>query len=159
MQSLFTGVSVPFEECWRPSHGGQSFMFVVGPSGVSLLSATTAGVVALLRVIFGGKKVGATAPVKHALFCSRNPSNLPPSWHHVSFQPQWCLTPRSRRGPTSKHQAREAAQAIIRIAGLAFCCRSRLSSNVRHHKDALWPFSHQEQPSAVSSAVLAPVLC
>ena len=46
---------------------------------------------------------------------------------------QCCLTPRSRRGPTSKRQAREAAQAIIRIAGLAFCCRSRLSSNVRHH--------------------------
>ena len=44
-----------------------------------------------------------------------------------------CLTPRSRRGPTSKRQAREAAQAIIRIAGLAFCCRSHLSSNVRPH--------------------------
>ena len=41
------------------------------------------------------------------------------------------LTPRSRRGPTSKRQARAAAQAIIRSAGLAFCCRSRLSSNVR----------------------------
>ena len=43
------------------------------------------------------------------------------------------LTTRSRRGPTSKRQARAAAQAIIHRAGLAFCCRSHLSSNVSPH--------------------------
>ena len=47
---------------------------------------------------------------------------------------QRCLTPRSRRGPTSKPQARAVGWRILHRAGLAFCCRSRLSSNVRHHK-------------------------
>ena len=45
-----------------------------------------------------------------------------------------CLTPRSRRGPTAKHQARAAGGRIFHHAGLAFCCRPHLSSNVRHHK-------------------------
>ena len=31
---------------------------------------------------------------------------------------------------------------IFHHAGLAFCCRSRLSSNVRHHKDTPRMFSH-----------------
>ena len=43
-----------------------------------------------------------------------------------------CLTPRSRRGPTSIRQARAAGGRIFHRTGLAFCCRSRLSSNVRH---------------------------
>ena len=43
-------------------------------------------------------------------------------------------TPRSRRGPTSKRQARAVGWRIFHHAGLAFCCRSRLSSNVRQHK-------------------------
>jgi hypothetical protein len=40
------------------------------------------------------------------------------------------LTPRSRRGPTARHQAREAERHIIFLAGLAPCRRSRLTSNV-----------------------------
>ena len=43
-------------------------MFVVGPSGVSFSPATNAGMVASFRVSLGGKKVGATVPVKHARF-------------------------------------------------------------------------------------------
>ena len=61
---------------------------------------------------------------------------------------QRCLTTRSRRGPTSKRQARAAAQAIIRSAGLAFCCRSRLSSNVRPHKNRQWRTRRTEQPNS-----------
>ena len=55
----------------------------------------------------------------------------------------WCLDTvtgwgeslriRSRRGPTSKRQARAAGGRIFHHAGLAFCCRSRLGSNVRPH--------------------------
>lgn len=48
--------------------------------------------------------------------------------------PICCLTPRSRRGPTASHQAREAALVIIRLAGLASCRRPRLTSNVRRHQ-------------------------
>ena len=46
----------------------------------------------------------------------------------------WCLTFELRRGPTSKRQARAVGGRIFHRTGLAFCCRSRLSSNVRHHK-------------------------
>ena len=49
--------------------------------------------------------------------------------------PRQRLTPRSRRGPTSKRQARAAGGRIFHRTGLAFCCRSRLSSNVRPHKE------------------------
>ena len=137
VQGHFTGASVRSTNCGRPSHDGERFLFVPRPSGVSFSPATNAGMVALFRVSLGGKKFRATAPVKHARFGRQNPSNLPSPWNHLTCQPQWCLTPRSRLGPTSKHQAREAAQAIIRIAGLAFCCRSRLSSNVRRHPSRL----------------------
>ena len=41
------------------------------------------------------------------------------------------LTLRSRRGPTASRQAREAVGHIIRLAGLASCRWSRLTSNVR----------------------------
>jgi len=41
------------------------------------------------------------------------------------------LTPRSSRGPTAWHQAREAVRHIILLAGLAPHRRSRLTSNVR----------------------------
>jgi len=41
------------------------------------------------------------------------------------------LTPRSRRGPTALHQAREAVRHIIGLAGLAQHRWSRLNSNVR----------------------------
>ena len=41
------------------------------------------------------------------------------------------LTPRSRRGPTAGHQARQAAVVIICPSGLASHRRSRLTSNVR----------------------------
>ena len=44
------------------------------------------------------------------------------------------LTPRSRRGPTSKYQARKVGWRIFHSAGLAFRCRSRLNSNVRRHR-------------------------
>ena len=47
------------------------------------------------------------------------------------------LTPRSRRGPTSKPQARAVGWRILHRAGLAFCCRSRLSSNVRPQHTSL----------------------
>ena len=60
---------------------------------------------------------------------------------------QCCLTPRSRRGPTSKRQARKVGWRIFHHAGLAFCCRSRLSSNVRPHTNRYrWPTQHREQP-------------
>ena len=48
--------------------------------------------------------------------------------------PHCGLTLRSRRGPTSKRQARAVGWRIFHRAGLAICCRSRLSSNVRHLK-------------------------
>jgi len=41
------------------------------------------------------------------------------------------LTPRSRRGPTASHQAREAVGHIIGLAGLVQRRWSRLNSNVR----------------------------
>jgi hypothetical protein len=44
------------------------------------------------------------------------------------------LTPRSRRGPTAKRQARLQVRFIILPPGLARCRRSRLNSNVRPHK-------------------------
>ena len=64
-------------------------------------------------------------------------------WQHKALQnhsrsSQCGLTPRSRRGPTSKRQARAVGWRIFHRTGLAFCCRSRLSSNVRHHKRGLW---------------------
>ena len=60
-------------------------------------------------------------------------------WQHQPLEshsrsPQCGLTPRSRRGPTSKRQARAAGGRIFHRAGLAFCCWPRLSSNVRQHK-------------------------
>jgi hypothetical protein len=48
-----------------------------------------------------------------------------------------CLTLRSSRAPTAGHQAREAFQAIFRLAGLASHRWVRLSSNVRHHETIL----------------------
>ena len=134
VQGYFAGVSVRGRNCGPPSHDSERFMFVVKPLGVSFSPATTAGVVALFRISLGGPNVGAAAPVKHVRFGRQNPSSLPSSWHQLSYQPQWCLTPRSRRGPTSKRQARAAGGRIFHRAGLAFCCRSRLSSNVRPHK-------------------------
>jgi len=50
---------------------------------------------------------------------------------HQANQAQLCLTPRSRRGPTAGHQARDAARHIICIAGLASHRWPRLTSNVR----------------------------
>ena len=43
------------------------------------------------------------------------------------------LTPRSTRGPTAWHQAREAVWYIIGLAGLAPTRRARVTSNVRRH--------------------------
>ena len=65
---------------------------------------------------------------------------------HRMLRPQCCLTPRSRRGPTSKRQARAVGGRIFHCAGLAFCCRSRLSSNVRQHT------GHAVAAPAVSAA-------
>ena len=120
VQGHCTGVSVRGRNCGRPSHDSERFLFVARLSGVSFSPATNAGMVASFRVSFGGKKVGATVPVKHARFGRRNPSNLPSSWNHLSYQPQWCLTRRSRRGPTSKRQARAVGWRIFHCAGLAF---------------------------------------
>ena len=53
------------------------------------------------------------------------------------------LTPRSRRGPTSKPQARAVGWRILHRTGLGFCCWSRLSSNVRHHKMRCVPSAAQ----------------
>ena len=47
------------------------------------------------------------------------------------------LTPRSRRGPTALHLAREAPWYMMRFAGQAQHRRSRLTSNVRPHKTSL----------------------
>jgi hypothetical protein len=48
------------------------------------------------------------------------------------------LTPRSRRGPTALHLAREALWYMMRLAGQAQYRRSRLNSNVRRRsKDAV----------------------
>ena len=44
------------------------------------------------------------------------------------------LTPRSRRGPTALHLAREAPWYMMRFAGQAQYRRSRLTSNVRPRK-------------------------
>jgi hypothetical protein len=44
------------------------------------------------------------------------------------------LTPRSRRGPTAGHQARQLARLIIQPPGLASHRQSRLTSNVRRRK-------------------------
>ena len=137
VQGHFTGASVRSRNCERPSHDGERFLFVARPSSVSFSPATNAGMVALFTVSLGGKKVRGTAPVQHARFGRQNPSNLPSPWNHLACQPQWCLTPRSRRGPTSKHQARAAGGRIFHRAGLAFCCRPRLSSNVRPHNKTL----------------------
>ena len=56
--------------------------------------------------------------------------HLPPRGMFCSIAHQR-LTPRSRRGPTAGHQARDAVGHIICIAGLVACRRSRLNSNVR----------------------------
>ena len=56
--------------------------------------------------------------------------HLPPQGILCSIAHQR-LTPRSRRGPTAGHQARDAVGHIICIAGLASCRRPRLNSNVR----------------------------
>ena len=56
------------------------------------------------------------------------------------------LTPRSRRGPTASHQARRPALFIIRPSGLASRRRSRLNSNVRRRKGAMW---HANRVSAM----------
>ena len=61
-------------------------------------------------------------------------SGLSGTLHVIPLLALCCLTPRSRRGPTSKPQARAVGGRIFHRAGLAFCCRPRLSSNVRHHK-------------------------
>ena len=137
VQGHFTGASVRSRNCGRPSHDGERFLFVARPSGVSFPPATNAGMVVFFKVSLDGKKVRGTAPVQHARFGRQNPSNLPCPWNHLTCQPQWCLTPRSRRGPTSKRQARAVGWRIFHHAGLAFCCWSRLSSNVRHHKNHL----------------------
>ena len=60
-------------------------------------------------------------------------------WQHQGLEThsrssQCGLTPRSRRGPTSKRQARAAGWRIFHRTGLAFRCRSRLSSNVRQRR-------------------------
>ena len=60
---------------------------------------------------------GGTAPVRAS------------TWQRVR------LTLRSRRGPTAGHQARSGGtRYIFASPGLASCRRSRLTSNVRHHK-------------------------
>ena len=66
------------------------------------------------------------------------PSQLFPLPEWCLTFPARCLTPRSRRGPTSKRQARAVGWRILHHAGRAFCCRSRLSSNVRPHTRTPW---------------------
>ena len=68
---------------------------------------------------------------------------------HRMLRPQCCLTPRSRRGPTSKRQARAVGWRIFHRAGLAFCCRSRLSSNVRPHTATPLPTHAMSRIAAV----------
>ena len=150
VQGHSTGASVRGRNCGQPSHEGERFLFVARPSGVSFSPATNAGMVALFKVSLGGKKVRATALLKHARFGRQNPSNLPSSWNQLSYQPQWCLTRRSRRGPTSKPQARAVGWRIFHRAGLAFCCWSRLSSNVRQHKTTV-PCSRATTPLPCAS--------
>ena len=89
-----------------------------------------------------------------ALRCGRHCKWLPPrgaaQWAHPSqLARQYacpghkcgcCLTLRSRRGPTARHQAREAVGHIIGLAGLAPHRRSRLTSNVRRREDRLRTF-------------------
>jgi hypothetical protein len=56
------------------------------------------------------------------------------------------LTPRSRRGPTALHLAREPPWYMMRLAGQAQCRRSRLNSNVRRCKDNRATRVPREQP-------------
>ncbi len=64
------------------------------------------------------------------------------------------LTPRSRRGPTALHQAHEAPRHIIRLAGLAQCRRSRLTSNVRRRLAPPFALSLSMQQRASQAARL-----
>ena len=77
---------------------------------------------------------------------------------HRMLRPQCCLTPRSRRGPTSKRQARAVGWRIFHRTGLAFCCRSRLSSNVRRHNHRALLLCHSAEFSQTSAQMtLLPV--
>ena len=64
--------------------------------------------------------------------------------------PQRGLTPRSRRGPTAKHQARLRALSIIPPPGLALHRRSRLTLNVRPCLVAPVHFVFTARPSGLA---------
>jgi hypothetical protein len=61
------------------------------------------------------------------------------------------LTPRSRRGPTAKHQARRRLLSIMPPPGLALHRRSHLTSNVRPCLVALVHFVITARPSGLAS--------
>jgi hypothetical protein len=78
-----------------------------------------------------GRHSAHSANPSHAGHGIRALAQVAPQDTSPSLSAMRCLTPHSSRGPTAKHQARATVQFIICSAGLAFCCRSRLSSNVR----------------------------
>ena len=80
-------------------------------------------------------------PVVHCIRClhvSCNPSSKR-ALSGVNNRPtaRRGLTPRSRRGPTALHLAREALWFIMRLAGQAQHRRSRLNSNVRPRRKSI----------------------
>ena len=90
--------------------------------------------VAASRIVgSGGGRVNPDVGTKSCAG-KQNQANCYESRQRYECPTQCCLTPRSRRGPTSKRQARAVGWRIFHRAGLAFCCRSRLSSNVRHKR-------------------------
>ena len=66
------------------------------------------------------------------------------------------LTPPSSRAPTAKHQARATVRSIICSAGLAFCRRCRLMSNVRPQNHAFAPLGTPKPPVALDDTCALP---
>ena len=100
--------------------------------------AAVRSAVAPFRLVRGGRQVrgmpawSARSGLPSFLFTKV--SRLSGTLHVFPLLTLCCLTPRSRRGPTSTRQARAVGWRIFHHAGLAICCQSRLSSNVRPHE-------------------------
>ena len=95
-------------------------------------------------------------PVGHGLQYARN--SFPVSSEQLQVKAKFpCrlgrgLTPRSRRGPTALHLAREAPWFIMRLAGQVQHRRSRLNSNVRHRLEATLSRLNTARPSGLASS-------
>ena len=114
--------------------------------------------VAASRVVgSGGGRVNPEVGTKSCAG-KQNQGNCYESRQRYECPTQCCLTPRSRRGPTSKRQARAVGWRNFHHAGLAFCCRSRLSSNVRPRMPTLTgspPFFKTQQRAQRGTSAFA----